>query len=175
MEKLLYRINFKKMDIEINNVSFKLNIFYGYDMKISVLFFISVFFLIILNCINFEDEIDFIHIESKINKNLTIVRHHIYGNDTAGGYYIVNGFRDENKGIPQNNYVKISEHTLPLWINMNNDEQIIILYSMGEICENKLIDDKIIIKQIDSLDDIKEKYGYDPDNFKVYDINKMGY
>jgi hypothetical protein len=87
--------------------------------------------------------------------------------NSESGFYVQYGKIKKSRDLPQDNYIKFSGDTQPLWIYFQDDSCISILYSMGEILENRLKDSRITIRNFLSDEEIKEISNGHPEKYKV--------
>ena len=100
---------------------------------------------------------------------LTIVQYLKYGDTSSNAYYIYYGKISKSFSLPKSNYLKLGPGTKPLWIKFSRDGHVHILYGMGELLENNLIDDKIKISRFLRKKEFEQLTNGDPDQFqKIY-------
>jgi hypothetical protein len=146
-------------------------------MNIKYLYLLTFFFGAIMNISCSLLDIQYSYLQSeKGDKYLTIIDYHKLGEPENACIYIVNGKFEKNSGqLPINNYIKLSSKTNPIWINWQEKNQIIILYTVGDILENKMDSDGIIIKRFYNDDEFKELTMGSSHNYETIFLDELKY
>ncbi len=118
--------------------------------------------------------IDYLYISSPNGKShITLVRYLEHGKEGNDGYYILNGRIKKQDKLPETNYIKIDSHTFPLWINFKNDGTVHILYGMGNVLENRLLEHRIKIDNFYGKADFDLLVGDEKNRYKEVLINLL--
>ena len=112
---------------------------------------------------------------SSVNRDnfLTIIQYLDYRDNTNSAYYVMKGKVNRTKDLPKDNYLKLAINTEPLWVFFKDDGSVEILYGMGKMLENKLIDNTMTINRFLRDEEFTELTKGEPDRFVMVYFNEI--
>lgn len=137
---------------------------------------LAIFILIVFSSCSILTGIHYNELNFKDSRHvLTLVQYHKLGKPENACVYLVFGKIKKNWKLPKNNYLKVSYGTEPIWIKWNDKGDIEMLYSYGDILENKIKRNKIKIINFRDEDDFIKLTKENEGEFFKFNISKYKY